>query len=150
MQAIVLTTFSFSSVLGLRGRALKPQQVRISIPWCSPGYPCCTLLSSGRVTYKQFPVCVAVNDVFGNRERLILASANSAASSSTASSSSNDLETAMESWWTKDQKIKVINGTTTNLHSTNAPVWWEFMEMTLGVLQSAGFFISDKERWWCG
>ncbi|RMC03058.1 hypothetical protein DUI87_20251 [Hirundo rustica rustica] len=40
---------------------------------------------------------VSVNEVFGNRERLILASANSAASSSMASNSSNDLETAMES-----------------------------------------------------
>lgn len=42
-------------------------------------------------------VCVAVNEVFGNRERHVLASANSAACSSTAGSSSNDSETAMES-----------------------------------------------------
>lgn len=122
---------NFNSLPGVRGKALKPHQVRLSIPWCSPGCTCCTPLSSGRVTCKQSPVCVAVNEVFGNRERLILASANSVASSSTAGSSSNDLETAMESWWTKHQQIKVINGTTTNVYSTNAPVWWEFMEMTL-------------------
>lgn len=123
--------FSFNSFLGVRGRALKAQQVGISIPGCSPGCPCCTPLSSGTVTCQQSPVCVAVNEVFGNRERLILASANSVASSSTASSSSNDLETAMESWWTKHQQTKVINGTTTNVYSTNAPVQWEFMVIAL-------------------
>ncbi|KGL82645.1 Periodic tryptophan protein 1, partial [Tinamus guttatus] len=39
----------------------------------------------------------AVNEVFGNRERLVLAGANTAARSSLASSSSNNSETAMES-----------------------------------------------------
>ncbi|XP_069716032.1 periodic tryptophan protein 1 homolog [Phaenicophaeus curvirostris] len=39
----------------------------------------------------------AVNEVFGNRERLVLAHADAAACSSTAGSSSNDSETAMES-----------------------------------------------------
>lgn len=113
----------------VRGRALKPQQVRISIPWCSPGCPCCTL-SSGSVRCKQFPVCVAVNEVFGNRERLILASANSVASSSTASSSSNDLETAMESWWTKHQRIKLIMELQL-MCVLQMPVWWELVERTL-------------------
>ncbi|NXA47740.1 PWP1 protein, partial [Nothocercus julius] len=39
----------------------------------------------------------AVNEVFGNRERLVLAGANTVARSSLASSSSNNAETAMES-----------------------------------------------------
>lgn len=46
---------------------------------------------------KQSPICVAVNEVFGNRERHVLASANSVACSSVAGSSSNNVETAMES-----------------------------------------------------
>lgn len=76
------------------------------------------------------PISVAVNEVFGNRERLVLASASSVARSSAASSSSSDLETAMESWWTKHETIKENNGTATNVYLTNAPVRWEFTEIT--------------------
>lgn len=79
-------------------------------------YTCCNALLSGKVTSKQCLTCVAVNEVFGNRERLVLAgAANSAACSSLASSSSNNSETAMESWRTKPHKIKVIKGTTTRV-----------------------------------
>ncbi|KAJ7397602.1 Periodic tryptophan protein 1 like protein [Pitangus sulphuratus] len=48
-------------------------------------------------TLKAHDEEVSVNEVFGNRERLVLASGNSVASNSTASRNSNDLETAMES-----------------------------------------------------
>lgn len=76
---------------------MKLHQVRISILFvCHAVYVLqCSCL--WEVICTQSLTCVAVNEVFGNRERLVLAGANSAALSSLASSSSNNSETAMES-----------------------------------------------------
>lgn len=125
------------------GKALKLHQVGIFILLYLPCCTCRSAFVSGKVTCKQSLACVAVNEVFGNRERLVLAGANSVACSSLAGSSSNSSETAMESWWTKPHKIKVTEGTAAQVYSTNSPVWRAFVEVT-HVVQTAGFFISKK------
>lgn len=124
------------------GKALKLHQVRISILLYLPRCTCCSALVSEKVTWKQCLTCVAVNEVFGNRERLVLAGANSVACSSLAGSSSNSSETAMESWRTKPHKIKVTEGTAAQVYSTTSPVWRAFVKVTR--VQTAGCFISKK------
>lgn len=126
------------------GKALKLHQVRISILLYLPRCTCCSALVSEKVTCKHSLTCVAVKEVFGNRERLVLAGTNSVACSSLAGSSSDSSEMAMESWWTKPHKLKVTEGTTAQVYSTNSPVWRAFVKVT-HVVQTAGFFISKKQ-----
>ncbi|KFZ63516.1 Periodic tryptophan protein 1, partial [Podiceps cristatus] len=66
---------------------------------CCPDFPFVFAFGGEREGLRVWDIgkISAVNEVFGNRERLVLASASSVACSSTAGSSSNDSETAMES-----------------------------------------------------